>query len=232
MIQIRKAADRGEGNLGWLDSKHTFSFANYHDPQHMGFGNLRVINDDRVQPGHGFGTHSHRDMEIISYVVDGALEHKDSMGFTSVLHRGDVQRMTAGTGVTHSEFNPSDSALLRFLQIWILPERNGLEPGYEETTFSAEDKKHRLRLVVSRDGRAGSMTIHQSVDLYASTLSNGAEVTHDLAAGHDGWVQVVNGAVSLNGENLIAGDGAAILETPKLSFRAADKAEFLLFDLS
>ena len=232
MIQIRKANDRGKVNMGWLDSKHTFSFGHYYDPDHMGFGNLRVINEDRVQPGKGFGTHGHEDMEIISYVIDGALEHRDSMQNGSVIKPGDVQRMTAGTGVRHSEFNHSNDELVHFLQIWILPEAKGLEPGYEEKRFDREEKLDRLRLVGSRDGRQGSVTIHQDVDLYAGVLTAGTELTHVFADGRHGWLQVVRGEVALDGATLGAGDGAAIAELETITISAGTEAEILLFDMA
>ena len=232
MIQIRKANERGKVNMGWLDSKHTFSFGHYFDPDHMGFGNLRVINEDRVQPGKGFGTHGHQDMEIISYVIDGALEHRDSMQNGSVIRPGDVQRMTAGTGVQHSEFNHSADDQVHFLQIWILPERAGLEPGYEEKRFEREEKLDQLRLVGSRDGRNESVTIHQDVDLYAGVLTEGTELTHVFTGNRNGWVQVVRGEVSLDGKTLSAGDGAAIAELDQVTITAASEAEILLFDMA
>ena len=232
MIQIRKANERGKVNIGWLDSKHTFSFGHYFDPEYMGFGNLRVINEDRVQPGKGFGTHSHEDMEIISYVIDGGLEHKDSMGNGSVIRPGDVQRMTAGTGVQHSEFNHSGEDLVHFLQIWILPEEKGLEPGYEEKHYPTEDKQNRLRLVGSRDARDGSVKIHQDVDLYASVLSEGTELTHVFAEGRHGWLQVVRGSLELEGTTLEAGDGAAISATDSVTLKATGDVELLLFDMA
>ncbi len=232
MIQIRKANERGKVNMGWLDSKHTFSFGHYFDPDHMGFGNLRVINEDRVQPGKGFGTHGHQDMEIISYVIDGALEHRDSMQNGSVIRPGDVQRMTAGTGVQHSEFNHSSDDLVHFLQIWILPERAGLEPGYEEKRFEREEKLDQLRLVGSRDGRNGSVTIHQDVDLYAGVLTEGTELTHVFTDGRKGWVQVVRGGVTIDGAVLAAGDGAAIADLDQATIVAESEAEVLLFDMA
>jgi quercetin 2,3-dioxygenase len=232
MITVRKAADRGSVNLGWLDSKHTFSFGGYHDPDHMGFGKLRVINDDRVEPGQGFGTHPHRDMEIISYVIDGALEHKDSMGNGSVMHANDVQRMTAGSGVTHSEFNHSNDAPVHFLQIWIEPEKNSLPPDYEQKSFATDEKRDQLRLIASRDGRQGSLQVHQDADLYASVLSSGTGLMHTFATGRRGWVQIVNGSVQVNGEALCTGDGAAIEDVTELSLHAQSEAEFLLFDLA
>lgn len=232
MITVRNAADRGSANLGWLDSKHTFSFGDYHDPDHMGFGKLRVINDDRVEPGQGFGTHPHRDMEIISYVIDGALEHKDSMGNGSVMRANDVQRMTAGTGVRHSEFNHSNDDQVHFLQIWIEPEKDSLEPGYEQKSFARDEKRDQLRLIASRDGRQGSLLLHQDADLYASVLSSGTELIHKFQAGRRGWVQIVRGSVSANGQTLGTGDGAAIEDVTELSLLSEGDAEFLLFDLA
>jgi redox-sensitive bicupin YhaK (pirin superfamily) len=232
MLQIRRAKDRGHAEHGWLDSRHTFSFADYFDPDHMGFGPLRVINEDRVQPGQGFGTHSHRDMEIISYVLEGELAHKDSMGNGSVIRPGDVQRMSAGTGVTHSEFNHSKSELVHFLQIWIQPERAGARPSYEEKRFDDADKRGRLKLVASRDGRDGSVVIHQDVSLYAAVLGDGDEVEHELAAGRRAWLQVTRGSVELNGTALQAGDGAALTTERNLTIRGTANAEVLLFDMA
>jgi len=231
MIEVRHAAERGAANFGWLDSKHTFSFGGYHDPDHMGFGNLRVINDDRVQPGQGFDTHAHKDMEIISYIIDGALEHKDSMGNGAIMKRGEVQRMTAGTGVTHSEFNPSADEVVHFLQIWILPEKAGLAPGYEQNNFSVEDKHNKLRLVASQTGRDGSIGVHQDVELYASVLDPAVTLSHQIAPGRCGWLQVVRGNVDLNGHSLGEGDGAAISEVSDLQINATMEAEILLFDM-
>jgi quercetin 2,3-dioxygenase len=231
MFAVRHAVERGVASLGWLDSRHTFSFGEYYDPDFMGFGPLRVINEDRIQPSQGFGTHGHRDMEIISYVLSGALQHKDSMGNGSVIRPGDVQRMSAGTGVRHSEFNASDSELVHFLQIWLLPEKEGIPPGYEQKSFTAEDKLGRLRLVASRDGRDGSVTIHQDVDLYATLLNEGDEVRHELAAGRHGWVQVATGAVGLNGTQLDPGDGAAIEGPATVALTGSSQAEVLLFDM-
>jgi len=232
MITVRKAAERGAADLGWLDSRHSFSFGSYYDPRHMGYGSLRVINEDRVQPGQGFGTHGHHDMEIISYVIDGALEHRDSMGNGSVIRPGDVQRMSAGTGVEHSEYNHSGSELVHFLQIWILPERQGLPPGYEQKHFAADERHNRLRLVASRDGRDGSLTVHQEADLYASVLDDGHSVGHELAPGRRAWIQVVRGSLNVNGTQLAGGDGAAIAGTSRLSLAAAAETEFLLFDMA
>jgi redox-sensitive bicupin YhaK (pirin superfamily) len=231
-IAVRPAEERGIANFGWLDSRHTFSFGHYYDPAHMGFGPLRVINEDRVQPGAGFDTHGHRDMEIISYVLEGALEHKDSIGTGSVIRPGDVQRMSAGTGVLHSEFNHSKSEPVHFLQIWLLPEEQGLAPSYEQKTFADSEKRGRLRLVASHDGRDGSVLIHQTADIYASILNKGEQVEHALPAGRNGWLQVLRGAVEVNGQGLHAGDGAALNDEPALIVTArSDGAEILLFDL-
>jgi quercetin 2,3-dioxygenase len=231
MITLRNAHERGHAQHGWLESYHTFSFADYYDPRHMGFRTLRVINEDRVQPGKGFSTHPHSDMEIISYVLEGALEHKDSLGTGSVISPGEVQRMSAGTGVTHSEFNHSCRELVHFLQIWILPERHRLPPSYEQRAFPAEEKQGKLRLVASRDGREGSVTIHQAVDLYTSVLAPGEVVTHLLTPDRHAWIQVARGAIMLNGTALSAGDGAAVSEETQLTVTATDQAEVLVFDL-
>ncbi|KAF0192789.1 MAG: hypothetical protein FD165_559 [Gammaproteobacteria bacterium] len=232
MLDIRHADQRGVANFGWLDSRHTFSFGEYHDPQHMGFGPLRVINEDRVQPGRGFDMHGHRDMEIISYVLEGALEHKDSMGNGSIIRPGDVQRMTAGTGVRHSEFNSSPRERVHFLQIWILPEVEGLAPGYEQTTFGDDQKRGRLCLIASRDGRNGSVTIHQDVDLYATRLGDGDEITHPLRAGRTAWVQIARGRASVNGTALQAGDGIALANESAIALRGQSDTEILLFDMA
>jgi redox-sensitive bicupin YhaK (pirin superfamily) len=237
MIQIRRSEDRGHAEHGWLDSRHTFSFADYYDPAHMGFRVLRVINEDRVQPAKGFGTHSHRDMEILSYVLEGKLQHKDSMGTGSIIEPGDVQRMSAGTGVSHSELNASSSEAVHFLQIWILPNKDGIKPGYEQKRFSDADKRGKLLLVASRGGRDGSVTIHQDVDLFASVLEPGSEVFHTLAPNRHAWLQVTRGSVLVNGQALGAGDGAALSFESRLGVRAADdragngSSEVLLFDL-
>lgn len=233
MITIRPAQARGAANFGWLDSRHTFSFGNYYDPAHMGFGPLRVINEDKVTPAQGFSTHGHRDMEIISYVLDGALAHKDNIGNGSTIRPGDVQRMSAGTGILHSEYNASQTDPVHFLQIWILPEARGIDPGYEQTHFTADEKRGQLRLIGSRDGRDGSVTIHQDVNLYATTLAAEESVSHDLAPGRLVWIQVARGAVTLNGETLTAGDGAAIQDEAALTLvGTADEAEVLLFDMT
>jgi hypothetical protein len=232
MLLIRRSDDRGRANLGWLDSRHTFSFADYHDQRFMGYGPLRVINEDRVQPGKGFGTHGHRDMEIISYVLEGELAHRDSMGNGSVIRRGDVQRMTAGTGVQHSEFNHSPTELVHFFQIWLFPQQRGLTPGYEEKHVDDDSKRGTLRLVASRDGRDGSLVIHQDADLYATLLAPGQEVTHATERTRKGWVQVASGAVTVNGEALAAGDGAAIAYEEAVVIRASADSELLLFDMA
>ena len=228
---IRRSDERGRADHGWLRSRHTFSFADYHDPAHMGFRTLRVINQDVVQPGRGFGTHAHRDMEIISYVLEGELAHQDSMGNEGVIRPGDVQRMTAGTGVAHSEFNHSPREPVHFLQIWIMPERRNLEPGYEQRSFPAQERRGALRLVASRDGREGSVTVHQDVELRAALLEPDQEVRHELLPGRGAWIQVVRGAVQLDGERLGPGDGAAVERPGALRFTAAEPAELLLFDL-
>ncbi len=230
-LTLRKSEERGRANLGWLDSRHTFSFGHYNEPKHMGFGPLRVINDDRVAPGGGFPTHPHRDMEIISYVLDGALEHKDSLGTGSVIKPGDVQRMSAGTGIRHSEFNASKLDPVHFLQIWFIPEQQGLPAGYEQKAFGDDAKRDRLCLVGSRDGREGSVTIHQDVDFYATLLSPGRAVTHELAAGRGAWVQVARGAVKLNELFLNEGDGAATRTPGLLRLEGIEDCEVLVFDL-
>jgi redox-sensitive bicupin YhaK (pirin superfamily) len=230
-LTVRKSEERGRANFGWLDSKHSFSFGHYHDPRHMGFGALRVINDDRVAPGGGFPTHPHSDMEIISYVLEGALEHKDNLGTGSVIRPGDVQRMSAGTGIRHSEFNASKTEPVHFLQIWIIPERKGITPGYEQKAFPNAEKRSRLRLIGSRDGRDGSVTIHQDVDLYATLLGEGDAVEHTIAPGRGGWVQVARGSVSLNGETLREGDGVAISTSGELRIAGLGEAEVLVFDM-
>ncbi len=233
MITIRSAQDRGIANLGWLDSRHTFSFGSYHDSNHVGFADLRVINEDKVTPGQGFGTHEHRDMEIISYVLEGALAHKDSIGTGSVMRPGDVQRMSAGTGIQHSEFNASSTEPVHFLQIWISPEQKGIKPGYEQKTFAEAEKRGTLRLVGSRDGRDGSITIHQDINLYATVLQEGETVSHFLAEGRIAWLQVARGALQVNDQMLTAGDGAAIAQEAKITLQgASNDAEVLLFDMA
>jgi redox-sensitive bicupin YhaK (pirin superfamily) len=230
-ISIRRAADRGRADFGWLDSRHTFSFGHYFDPEHMGFGPLRVINDDRVAGGGGFPTHPHADMEIVSYVLEGALEHRDSLGNGSVIRPGDVQRMSAGTGIRHSEFNASASEPVHFLQIWILPERDGLTPGYQQTFFAPETKRGRLALVASRDGRDGSVTVHADVDLWATVVAAGEVVSHEIAAGRGAWIQVARGSVRFADEVLGEGDGVAVSSSGLLRIEGLDDAEVLLFDM-
>jgi hypothetical protein len=232
MITVRRSAERGHYDHGWLDTRHTFSFADYQDPDFMGFRSLRVVNEDRVRPGQGFGTHPHRDMEIVTYVLEGALAHRDSMGNGSTIRPGDVQRMSAGTGVTHSEFNASREEAVHFLQIWLLPEQRGLAPGYEQRRFPAEEKRGRLRLVSSRDGAEGSVTVHQDARLLAGLLGPGEEVRHRLAPGRHAWVQVARGEVELGGHRLSAGDGAALSGEPEVALRGVAEAEVLVFDLA
>ena len=232
MINVRHANERGTANFGWLDSRHTFSFGDYYDPKRMGFGPLRVINEDRVSPGQGFPTHGHRDMEIISYVLEGALEHKDSIGTGSVIRPGDVQVMSAGTGIRHSEFNHSKTEPVHFLQIWVVPDREGIAPRYEQKTFPDADKRGRLRLVGSSDGRDGSVVIHQDVELFAAILNAGEQLTLPLSTERKAWLQVVRGTVAMNGQGLDVGDGAAIEGEPTLTVTAkVDGTEILVFDL-
>src|ERR1700716_3531269 len=232
MIAVRHREERGVANFGWLDSRHTFSFGEYHDPRHMGSGPLRVSNEDRVEPGRGFDTHGHRDMEIISYVLEGALEHKDSIGTGSVIRPGDVQIMSAGTGICHSEFNHSKTEPGHLLQIWVVPDRDGIAPRYEQKTFPDADKRGRLRLVGSSDGRDGSVVIHQDVKLFAAILKTAEEVTQALPTDRKGWLQVARGAVVMNGRGLTAGDGAAVEGEPAIAVTAkTDGAEILVFDL-
>ena len=230
-MQIRRSEERGHADYGWLDSHHTFSFASYYDPEHMGFRDLRVINDDRVRGGQGFGTHPHRDMEIISYVVEGELEHRDSMGNGSVIRPGDVQRMRAGTGVTHSEYNHSQTNTLRFLQIWVLPEERGLEPGYEQKFFG-DERRGKLRLVASPNGAEGSVQIAQDAKMYASVLADGERVVHTLTVGRHAWLQVVRGNVTVNGVELAEGDGVSFDETTAISVTSAGESELILLDLA
>jgi redox-sensitive bicupin YhaK (pirin superfamily) len=228
---IRPANERGFADHGWLRSFHTFSFADYYAPAHMGFRTLRVINEDRVEGGKGFGTHPHRDMEIISYVLSGGLEHRDSMGTGSVIRPGDVQRMSAGTGVTHSEFNASPSELVHFLQIWILPDKRGYAPGYEQKHFTEQDRQDRLRLVASKDGREGSLTINQDASMFAGLLAPEAKVTHDLQPGRHAWLHVAKGKVEIEGKLLSAGDAAAFDDAGSISVSSREASEILLFDL-
>ena len=232
IIQVRKAQERGHFDHGWLDTYHTFSFADYQDSAHMGFRNLRVINEDVVAPGMGFPTHSHRDMEIITYVLEGAVEHKDSMGNTGIIRPGDVQRMSAGTGVTHSEFNPSKKEPLHLLQIWIFPEKNGQDPSYEQKSFSDAQKKGKFALVASPDGAQGSVTVHQDVRLFAAVLKKGEGAALSLKSGRHAWAQVARGAVTLNEKDLNTSDGAAISGETILEFTAKKDSEILLFDLA
>jgi len=231
MVSIRRSAERGHANHGWLDSYHSFSFADYYDPQHMGFSTLRVINEDYVAPGTGFGTHPHRDMEIITYILAGELEHKDSMGNGSVIRPGDVQRMSAGTGVLHSEFNPSPDRQVHLLQIWIQPNRRGVEPGYEQKRFEDAEKRGRLRLVASPDGAEGSVTIHQNARVYAGLIDGAERVEHTLAAGRTAYVHVARGTVTVNGNPLAAGDALKTEGESRITLEAGRDAEVLLFDL-
>jgi quercetin 2,3-dioxygenase len=232
MITVRQAHERGKTQAPWLESYHTFSFNRYYDPRYTGFRDLLVINEDTVAPSRGFGTHGHQDMEIISYVVQGQLAHQDSTGVSSVIRPGDVQRMSAGTGVRHSEFNPSDTEPTHFLQIWIQPEREGLPPSYEQCSFPEADRRGTLRLVASRDGQDGSVTVHQDVRLYAGMLEAGEEVTHCLSDDRHAWVQIICGGVLLNGTALAAGDGTGVSKETELHIHASETAELLLFDLA
>ena len=230
-ITLRPAAARGHANHGWLDSRHTFSFADYFDPRQMGFRSLRVINEDWVAPQTGFDTHPHRDMEILTYVIEGAVEHKDSTGGQGITGRGEIQAMSAGTGIRHSEMNPLADETLHLLQIWILPEAKGITPGYRQTAIGDQTRRDRLRLIASRDGRDGSLVMHQDVAIYSSLLSPGQHLAHSLAAGRGAWVQVVSGALTVNGQALGSGDGAALEDVAEITLTATEDAEFLLFDL-
>lgn len=232
MLTIRRSEDRGHASLGWLDTRYSFSFADYHDPAHMGFGPLRVINDDHIAGGGGFPMHPHRDMEVVTYILDGALEHRDSLGNGSAIRRGDVQRMTAGTGIRHSEFNASATEPVHLLQIWILPEQKGLTPGYEQKTITDAEKRGRLALVACRDGRSGAVTIHRDADVYAALLGTGESVAHELSPGRAAWLQLASGAITVNGEDLREGDGASIDGGRIEVAGAAPLSEFLLFDLA
>jgi quercetin 2,3-dioxygenase len=232
MITVRKAGERGRTNIDWLNSWHTFSFGDYYDPKWMGFGPLRVINDDYVAAGQGFGMHPHRDMEIITYIVQGALEHRDSLGTGSVIRPGDVQRMTAGTGIRHSEFNPSPNESVHLLQIWIMPDQKNLTPSYEERKFSDDERRGRLRLIASKEGREGSVKINQDANVFASLLPAGQKAEQQLGAGRLVWLQLIGGTLSVNGAQLATGDGAAVENERKLEIAAGEDAEFLLFDLS
>ncbi len=232
MITLRKAADRGHFDFGWLDTAHTFSFGEYHDPEHMGFRALRVINDDLIAPAQGFGTHGHRDMEILSWIAEGALEHKDSLGTGSVIRPGDLQRMSAGKGVRHSEFNPSPKERTRLLQIWLLPTRSGMEPSYEQKHFPVEGRTNRLQLIASPDGRDGAVSVHQDAELWTAVLEAGRSVKHTFQPGRHGWLQVVRGEIEVNGQPLTQGDGASFSDEKTLELRAKLAAEILLFDLA
>ena len=229
MITIRPAAERGHASHGWLDSRHTFSVADYYDPAHMGFRSLRVINEDRVAPGQGFGIHPHRDMEIITYVLEGALSHRDSLGTGSTIRPGDVQKMSAGTGIFHSEFNPSDDEPVHFLQIWIMPDRTGIKPRYEQKTITGADDK--LQLIAAPTEGEGLVHVQQDVRLYRSVLASGEGITHELQQGRHAWVQVTRGNITLNGKPLHTGDGAAVSNEDHLKMEAAEPAEVLVFDL-
>ncbi len=232
MIQVRKANERGHADHGWLNTYHTFSFSTYHDPDHMRFRSLRVMNEDFVAPGQGFGTHPHRDMEIVTYVLEGALEHKDSMGNGAVLRPGEFQRMSAGTGITHSEFNPSSEEPVHLYQIWLFPERKGIEPSYEQKRFPPEERHNRLRLVASREAENGSLLIHQDARIYLASVDAGRSVEYALPPGRYAWLQVLRGRVSLNGTALGSSDGAAVSNETALSIQADDDAEIMLFDLA
>lgn len=231
MIKLRRSSDRGHTKLGWLHSRHTFSFGDYYDPQHMGFSDLRVINEDRVIPGAGFPTHSHREMEIITYVLEGALAHKDSTGTSSVIRVGEVQRMSAGTGISHSEYNASQTEPVHFLQIWIVPDEAGLRPGYEQQAIPFDKNRGRWTLIASKDGRDGSVTVHQDVELYLAAISKDQQLSYRLKPGRQAWLQVTRGAATLNGAPLATGDGAAVSDEKLLEVAASDDAEVLLFDL-
>ena len=232
MIRIRPAGERGKTQTGWLDSRHTFSFGGYHDPQNMGFSHLRVINEDRVRPGAGFPTHSHRDMEIITYVLEGALAHKDSTGTSSVIRVGDVQRMSAGTGISHSEYNASQTEPVHFLQIWIVPNETGLQPGYEQRSLNLEKNSSKWVLIAARDGREGAVKVHQDVELYLAAISAGQQLNYRLKPGRQAWLQVTRGATTINGMPLGAGDGASVSEELILEVTAVPVAELLLFNLA
>jgi len=232
MFAVRRSLERGHAQHGWLESFHTFSFADYRDPRFMGFRDLRVINEDRVRPGRGFDAHSHRDMEIVTFVIEGELEHQDSLGNGSLIRAGDVQRMSAGTGVTHSEYNPSSTDPVHFLQIWILPEREGLAPSYEQRRFGAEDRRGVMRLIASPDGRDGTLRLHQDVEIHASLVEPGKPVAHELAAGRHAWIQMIRGEIEVAGVSLAAGDGAAVSDETQLRIEPRETSELLLFDLA
>jgi redox-sensitive bicupin YhaK (pirin superfamily) len=232
MIRVRKSDERGHANYGWLNTRYTFSFAGYYDPDHVGFRTLRVLNDDVIDPGQGFGSHPHQDMEIITYVLEGALAHKDSTGGGSVIGPGDVQRMSAGTGIVHSEFNHSQTERVHLLQIWIDPDTMGIEPGYEQKTFTEDDKRGRLRLIASPDGGDASVTIRQDALLYASSLDEGEDVKYDIAPGRHAWIHVATGSIRLNGHRLNGGDGAAVSDEPNITLSGVHLGDVLLFDLA
>ncbi|HKU43526.1 MAG TPA: pirin family protein [Polyangiales bacterium] len=232
MLTLRPASERGAAQHGWLDSRHSFSFADYYDPKHMGFRSLRVINEDRVAPGQGFGAHPHRDMEIISYVLEGALQHRDSLGTGSVIRPGDVQRMSAGRGVTHSEFNASQSEPVHFLQIWLVPSERGIAPSYEQKTFADADKRGKLRVVAAPDAREGALELHTDAVVYAGLFGAGERAELELAAERHAWVQVARGKLRVNGRELAAGDGAALTNEHVLSIEGVDSSEVLVFDLA
>ncbi|MEX1028312.1 MAG: pirin family protein [Candidatus Paceibacterota bacterium] len=232
MIQIRKAEERGHADHGWLNTHHTFSFSTYQDPNHMHFRSLRVMNEDWVSPDQGFGTHPHRDMEIVTYVLEGALEHKDSMGNGEVLRPGEFQRMSAGTGITHSEFNPSKTEPVHLYQIWLFPQQKGIEPSYEQKYFPEDQRHNQLRLVASQDAAEGSLLIHQDARIYLSSIDAGKELSYPLPAGRHAWLQVLRGSVSLNGHELKTSDGAAVSEEALLKILAKQSAEIMLFDLN
>ena len=232
MIRVRPAGERGKTQTGWLDSRHTFSFGDYHDPQNMGFSHLRVINEDRVRPGAGFPTHSHRDMEIITYVLEGALAHKDSTGTSSVIRVGDVQRMSAGTGISHSEYNASQTEPVHFLQIWIVPNETGLQPGYEQRSLNLEKNSSKWVLIAARDGREGAVKVHQDVELYLAAISAGQQLNYRLKPGRQAWLQVTRGTATINGTLVGAGDGVSVSEEEILEVTAAQVAELLLFNLA
>jgi redox-sensitive bicupin YhaK (pirin superfamily) len=232
MIQIRRSSERGHANHGWLDTYHTFSFADYHDPRHMRFRALRVMNEDRVEPGQGFGTHPHSDMEIVTYVLSGALEHRDSMGNGEILRPGEFQRMSAGTGITHSEFNPSPDEPVHLYQIWLFPERKGIEPSYEQKRFDDAKLHNGLRMVASPDAADGSLLIHQDARIFIARIDGTVRLRHELADGRHAWLQVLRGSVSLNGKDLETSDGAAISEESMLEIQAKEDAEVMLFDLA
>ncbi|MGZ9125240.1 MAG: pirin family protein [Candidatus Binatia bacterium] len=232
MITVRRNKERGSAKFDWLDSRHTFSFGDYYDPKHMGFSDLRVINEDRVDPGAGFPTHSHRDMDIVTYVLEGALAHKDSTGTSSVIHVGDVQRMSAGTGISHSEYNASQTEPVHFLQIWIMPNKTGLAPAYEQRPFPLDEQRNKWLLIGSEAGRDGSVTVHQNVEIWAARFASGAQASFRLKPSRRAWTHIARGAGTLNGTLLRAGDGAAVSQEELLEFTAVEDAEIILFDLN